>query len=98
MTLGTRIRAARLGFRWSAKHGAWVRIVGGNWQAIRVDVAPEEDIPSEKIKGRHIEPYRVWWEDPGILDGIRLLKHVTRVRKPFSFIIDDSGELVRCIR
>lgn len=95
MTLGTRIRSLRLGYHWSARHGAWIRIAGGGDKPIRVDVAPEDKIPA--VRGDR-EPHRVWWDDTTIIDGITLLKHVRRVNKPFSFIIDDSGDLVRCLR
>ncbi len=101
-TLGSTLRAARLGFHWMAELGAYVRIreAPDGWA---VQVAPRGAMPTKGAA----QQYRVWWETPEGEQSIevdllaicrRVLggeARVTRLKQAVGFVIDDSGQF-RC--
>lgn len=52
---GPMIRAARLGFRWSPRHGCFIRMADAGEKNVRIDIAP-----AGGMKGKGF--YRCWWE------------------------------------
>lgn len=85
---GHRIKAARLGWRWSPHNGGWLRLslahVKGNEVAV-VELAPLNGIPSHHTQSRlHV----VWWDDPSCLDECAELRAIRRVHRYFKFYVD----------
>ena len=88
-TFGSVIRAARLGYHWSHKHGCFIRI-GGDGPPWEISLAPNGVIPNRR-SGEH---FRVWWENEDrdeVLDMILPLRGVRGVKKPIIFFVDDEG-------
>lgn len=87
-SLGMVLRGARLGWRWSPKHGGFVRL------SVCMDRCAVQLYPLALVpKGVNSE-YVCWWDDPGLLDLIAELRHVTRVRRPIYFEVSMNRELV----
>lgn len=89
-SLGPTIRAARLGWHWSNRHGAFIRISTPDDMRNVIELAPVDDIPTAKLKGDH----RRWWDSPEILDMIPGLSMVNRVKKYIRFEVDEHGEAI----
>ena len=87
-TLGSTIRAARLGYHWSQAHRCFIRVSGDG--PFRFDLAPDGKIPESRVN-----EFRVWWEgDKKIIEEMALLKNVRAVHQPVTFFVDDDGALV----
>jgi hypothetical protein len=88
-TFGMVIRAARLGYHLSAKHGAFIRLCDVDETTVNVTLAPiDSHVPNSKPKTHYC-----WWEqkdadDPPLLDLIPALQNVRKVKKLISFDID----------
>lgn len=92
--VGMMIRGLRMGYCWSAKHGCFVRLTGGdNGEPFMCEVHPLELIPNARKTGRL---HWVWWEkDNAIdLDGIEALRNIVKVKRPFNFYFDNDGKTV----
>lgn len=91
---GNYLRAARLGFHWSPRLEAFLRLTdlpGGRWLA---ELAPRGCLPSAPARA-----HRVWWEgeqDPDAVVALSpgLLAHA-RPAGPVSIVLDDTGAEVR---
>ena len=94
-SLGSTIRAARLGYKWSARHGAFIRMSTPAADRSLIELAPRDAIPSKKAKG-DVGDHRVWWETPEILDMIPWLRGIRRIKKYVAVLIDD-GNIVRSV-
>lgn len=93
---GQIIRGARLGFRWSQQHGAFVRIsdVAGA-STFLVEVYPAASaLPSKASRGRDGGHYRRWWDVPSVLDDVEGLAGVVFPVLPLRFHVDDDGRSV----
>jgi len=89
-TFGTLIRALRLGYRWSDKHGCFVRL-GNAGDRVHVQLCPGHNIPAKNTT----KEYWVWWDDESILETIPSLSPVRGVKRPIGFYINkESGELL----
>ncbi len=86
-SFGAMLRGARLGWRWSQKHGGFVRLSVVGHNAV-VQLWPNELMPSRK-SGEYV----VWWDDPSLLDGIAELRPITRVKRPIYFEVPLNREL-----
>lgn len=92
-SLGTMIRAARLGWRKSDRHGAFIRI--SDWRDHRgsyhlVELCPINSVPSKKIGF-----FRCWWEGGyEVLDMIPWLRMVRKAKTYIAVIVDDEGKPV----
>ena len=62
-TFGQYLRAARLGFRWSADHRCMIRMADGPDDGATVTLSAPDALPTTPSK----TPHRCWWDDPGIL-------------------------------
>jgi hypothetical protein len=89
-SFGSRIRAYRLGYAWSNRHGAFIRIATDGPKNI-IELAPASGVPKKTA----VKEYRVWWEQPQMLDMIPWLRGVRRIKKPVRVEVDDNGEIVR---
>lgn len=91
-TLGPRIRAARLGWGYTPKHGCFVRISDVAHDRFRIELCPVNAVPAKKCAGG----YRVWWEnDPAILDMIPWLRGVRRIKRYVCVVVDEHGTILR---
>jgi hypothetical protein len=86
---GPTLRGMRLGYRWSSRHGCFVRI-SDHAQGALIELAPIE-IPSKTATKFH----RAWWEGQDILSMIEPLRGVRKIKKPVSFVVDGSGQLTK---
>lgn len=87
-SFGTMIRAGRLGWGLSHKHGAFIRIWDEPNGKIVVELHPTNGVPKYKTDTGH---HRVWWETPAILDMIPWLRGVTRIKKYVRVTVNDEG-------
>ncbi len=94
MSLGMMVRALRLGF--APIEGGFMRLSGGDGgKPFLCELQPQHLIPnSAKADG----PHWVWWSGPDragidvrLIEGIR---HLRRVKMPFSFYFDDDGKTI----
>ena len=89
--LGPMIRAKRLGWGLSRRHGAFVRMSDAEGMNSRIELCPLDAVPSKKLKGDH----RCWWEDEGILGLLPWLKYVTRIKRYVCVVVDERGTILR---
>lgn len=87
---GMNLRAYRLGWGLSRRHGCYIRMTDCGINT-RVELCPIDDVPN-KMGGK---THRCWWDDPSILDMLPWLKPVKKIKQYVSLIINDSGEIVR---
>lgn len=88
-TFGSVLRAARLGYHWSEKLGAFLRVSGDG--PFVFDLAPATGVPKQHAKGEH----RVWWDtDEGrnAVLSCGALRGIRRVSRPFRITVGDDGE------
>lgn len=92
---GMNLRAARLGFRWSASRGGYIRITDEGNDQFLVECCPANAVPVRSISKRD----HFVWDERGngddILGHIECLRMVKRIRRHFSFLVDRDGVLVR---
>jgi hypothetical protein len=88
---GSTIRAYRLGFHWSERHGAFIRISTDGPRNV-VELAPVDGIPVKTTTKAH----RCWWEGDGprMLDMMAWLRGVRRVKRYICVEVDDNGDIV----
>ena len=85
---GHRIKATRLGWRWSPHNGGWLRL---SWEHIAgqellaVELAPLNGIPPRHTKSRE---HVVWWNNPACLSECVELRSIRRVKRYFRFYVD----------
>lgn len=89
-SFGTMIRAARLGWGLSRKHGCFIRMVDLGLDKNVIELCPIHNVPSKKSENR---TYRVWWEQPGILDLIPWLRRVREIKRYIRVVVNDVGEI-----
>lgn len=91
-SLGTTIRAARLGWGFSERHNCFIRMSDDGKNTTMIELCPADDIPSKKTKyGTH----RVWWDEPDLLNLLPWLKPVREVKAYIAVIVGDSGEIIK---
>lgn len=91
-TFGNYLRGARLGFRYSDKHEAFIRVIIVSDEAISVEVVPPDQLPRG---GRQKIEYVCWWEGEDseyALDLCEPLKGIRNPDKPLRFTVDDDGK------
>jgi hypothetical protein len=86
------IRAARLGWHHSPRHGCFIRMADADGMNTRVELCPVNAVPSTKTKFRD---YRCWWEGPDVLGMIPWLKGVMRIKRYVCVVIDEHGAIIR---
>lgn len=87
------IRAARLGWGHSPKHGCFVRMSDAEGKNSRIELCPSRSVPSKKSANRY---HRCWWEgDSDVLEMIPWLKGVRAIKKYVCVVVDDEGQIVR---
>ena len=92
-TFGPRIRAARLGWGYCARHGCFVRMSDADGLNTRGELCPVRGVPSKKVAGGL---HRMWWEGgPDVLDLIPWLCGVRVVKRYICVVIDENGNIVR---
>lgn len=92
-SFGTMIRATRLGWGWSRKHKAFIRMSDRPNMHTFIELVPMHGVLKTKCKGGE---HRCWW-DKGqeILDMIPWLKDVRQVRKSIGVLVDEHGAIVK---
>lgn len=104
-TLGSELRTARLGFRWMADVGGYVRLADLDEDSFRVDVAPPRgpDLVRGRLRGAPAL-FRCWWERGALEDGefeglVRRIcageGRMVRPRRHLAFVIGMDGEFLR---
>lgn len=94
-SFGRTLRAYRLGYAPSHKHGAFIRLEIVDDKSVNVTLVPlNHQVPNSSRKKLHV----VWWESQEskkVIDLIPALKNVRRVKKIVSFDIDiETGERI----
>lgn len=92
VTLGMQIRATRLGFFTLGKY--YLRLSRHSDKLFRVELHPLTMIDSRAMASGTL--HIVWWDQEdiqGLLDSIKPLRGVVRVKKHISFLVDEMGEL-----
>lgn len=91
-TFGQVLRALRMGFGWSKKRKAWIRISPAGDDRFRVDVVPG----NTNIDGHNrVSEFFCWWEDPdpdGLLDRSEMLKGISDPGKTMMFFLNNHGD------
>jgi len=91
-TFGQTIRGARLGYHWSEKHGAMIRISDASASSWEVELCPPDQLPVAKRKDN--PTHRCWWEGENVLEHIEPLKGIKLVKRPVRIVIGDDGRLI----
>lgn len=94
MTFGKALRAARLGYGFSEKHRAFIRLSDPMSGKVHISVVPEDKLIPATAPGKY---HRCWWEGPdhgqNLLDMVPVLRHLTRVKTTIGFYVDaETGE------
>ena len=90
---GPIIRGMRLGFHFSAKHQAFIRMsseIPGRPDLCLVEIYP----PHVKLPNGGPSNHRTWWDKPEILDALPWLRPVFNFHKAVRVIVDMDGEIV----
>lgn len=91
-TFGSNIKAARLGYHWSERHGAFIRMVTVGSRMF-VELAPASGVPNKsETKSKD---YRCWRDDDSILDRIPWLRNVRRIKRYVAVEVDERGNIVK---
>lgn len=94
-SLGTTLKAYRLGFRLCKQHGAMIRISTVGPRTFIELSPPDQKIPSRlPVKA---PTYRCWWEGEPFLHLIEWLKPIRRVKKYIAVEVDDNGNVLRSL-
>lgn len=88
---GPRLRGYRLGWRWSERHGAMIRM-STNGTANVIELCPPNAIPSVTTKTGY---HREWWNTPEILEMLPWLTPIKRIKKYVKVEVDDNGEIIQ---
>lgn len=90
---GSVLKGYRLGFAFSSKHGAFIRMTPvGN--LCRLEAVPSDQGAKAIPNGVNKELHVCWWDEPELLDLVEPLKGIKRVRKAFTIYLDDDGKRV----
>lgn len=93
-SFGTMIRARRLGWGLSNRHGGFIRMSDADGSNSLIEFCPIHEVPSKK-RGYH----RCWWEGgDGILDMIPWLRFVRCIKRYFGVLVDDNGMILREVK
>jgi hypothetical protein len=96
ITMGQRIRALRMRYGWSDQHGGFIRISGDG--PFLIECQPPGMVPNSRRGQQPAErtEYWIWWQVPEGSEPIEFppLKNVRQIKRPFSFLMNDAGELV----
>lgn len=91
--MGQKIKALRLGYAFSSRLSAWVRISDFSHDRYLVELVPSTQILPSRPAGANV--YRdIKGCADDILDHIPLMKRVVRVKKQLSFVVNNDGEIV----
>ena len=93
-SFGTNIRAARLGYHWSERHGAFIRMATAGPRTF-IELAPASGVPNKSAA--KIKDYRCWWEQGDILSMIPWLRNVRWVKRYIAVEVDDNGNIVETL-
>lgn len=86
---GPRLKAFRLGWRWSPRNAAWLRLsFDATTGAVAVELAPVNGLPATHPKSpgkQHV----CWWEaKDSPIDHCPQLRAIRRVKRYFKFYVD----------
>jgi len=88
---GSRLRAYRLGWRWSNRHGANIRMTtAGNLNI--VELCPANEVPRHKSETGN---FRCWWDQSDILDMLPWLQPIRKIKKYVRVLVNEEGEIVQ---
>lgn len=87
-TFGQILRGARMGYHWSKKHQAMIRIHGEG--PFYVHICPPAQLPSYTKGGEHW----MWWENPKILEECKAIADIKSVTQPIFLTVGEDGELL----
>lgn len=93
-SFGSNIRACRLGYHWSERHGAFVRMITDGIRNF-IELAPVDAVPTKGIKFLRSRHHRRWWSDPAILDELPWLRNVRRIKRYVAVEVDDDGNIIK---
>ena len=88
---GPALRCFRLGYRWSDKYEALIRIAIIGENRIQIIMCPPNQIPNTGRKNKY---YVCWWDEPDGLDLSKAIQNNAKPSKPVVMVVDDSGELI----
>lgn len=88
-SLGIMIRARRLGWGLSKRHGCFLRMSNNGGERSVIELCPINAVPQKKLKTDH----RCWWETPEILDMLPWLKYVTAIKNYVVVAVGEHGEI-----
>lgn len=91
---GANIRAARLGYHWSERHGAFIRMTTAGRRTF-IELASVGGVPIKSAT--KIKDHRCWWEQGDILGMIPWLANVRRIKRYIAVEVDDAGNIVRSL-
>lgn len=91
-SFGSNIRAARLGYHWSERHGAFIRMATAGPRTF-IELAPANSVPNKSAT--KIKDHRCWWEQGDVLSMIPWLRNVRRIKRYIAVEVDDNGNIVR---
>lgn len=90
-SFGSFLRGCRLGYGWSERLQAFLRLRWVQWhdeELIAADLAPNDQIPGTPSSQLHI----CWWDDgETIFDHAPALRAIKRVKAPFTFYMTQTG-------
>ena len=93
-SFGEMLRAARCGWAWSAAHGCYLRFSDVRPGRYLVEACPAELLPGDARE------HRAWWEgsperQAAFLAACAPLRGIFSPTQPFSWVVDDDGEVAR---
>lgn len=94
--LGFRIKSARLGYHPLPHFSGMLRLSFANKEEtiIQCDLIPMDgDVRTLSKTGGN--SFRVWWDDPSIIQDSPLLRSLRRIKKPFTITLDMKGKIIR---
>lgn len=92
-SFGQTIRGARLGFRWSAKYEAMIRITMLGQDSFEVEMCHPAGLPNAPRKQGSL--HSCWWDDPTVLDTCPAIRNYRGPSHYVSFIVNDEGKQAR---
>lgn len=89
-TFAAMLRACRLGWRYCARHGCFIRIADEGRRNI-IELAPPQAVPS-KCATKY---FRAWWEgDLDLAELLPWLKPIRRIKRHIVVDVDDDGNII----
>lgn len=92
-SFGTHIKLARHGYAYSNRMNGYMRLSDVS-NGFLIELLPNN--PSHDWLTKNDFPYRIWWDEENeIIDLSPTLKSIKSVKKVMSFIVNQSGVLIK---